>query len=275
MILSIAAAALALVIVFLVVSLMCTTAQEFIAGLFAMRAKTLEATLSKMLDDEERNKLMAQLYEHPLIKALAPSGRAPSYIPSDQFALAIHDMLSRGRALEVGSVLPVFRILWREAASNEAAFKTAVAKWFDAGMERAGGWYKRKTQRIVLLLGLAIAIVFNIDAVRVAYTVVRLPATAHLAVIDEAVAIGNQKDKATVDIDTLEKIKVPFGWTDDYRVAPAGAERLSGAWWLAWLTVAVGWLITALAASLGAQFWFDILIRVSNIRSTGVKPEAK
>ena len=150
MLLSIAAAALALVIVFLVVSLLCTTAQEFIAGFFSMRARTLEVTLAKMLDDPNRSRLMGRLYDHPLIKSLSPSGRAPSYIPSEQFALAIHDMLSRGRALQVGHVQPVFRILMREVDGDEVEFKKAVAKWFDAGMERAGGWYKRQTQRIVL-----------------------------------------------------------------------------------------------------------------------------
>ena len=150
MLLSIASAAISLVIVFLVVSLLCTTAQEFVAGLFSMRAKTLEATLEKMLDDEERTSLVDQFYAHPLIKSLAPSGRLPSYIPKDQFAMAIHDMLTRNRALQVGNVLPVFRILMKEAGGDEVAFKKSVETWFEASMERAGGWYKRQTQRIIL-----------------------------------------------------------------------------------------------------------------------------
>jgi hypothetical protein len=40
------------------------------------------------------------------------------------------------------------------------------------------------------------------------------------------------------------------------------------------ITVAVvlGWIITAFAISLGAQFWFDALGKVLNLRATGVKP---
>jgi hypothetical protein len=31
----------------------------------------------------------------------------------------------------------------------------------------------------------------------------------------------------------------------------------------------LGWLITLLAVSLGAPFWFDVLTKVSNLRSSG------
>ncbi len=35
----------------------------------------------------------------------------------------------------------------------------------------------------------------------------------------------------------------------------------------------IGWLVTALAITLGAPFWFDMLKKVVNIRNTGSKPE--
>jgi hypothetical protein len=41
------------------------------------------------------------------------------------------------------------------------------------------------------------------------------------------------------------------------------------------LTKAVGFLITALAAMQGAPFWFEILKKIVNVRSTGIKPEEK
>lgn len=37
----------------------------------------------------------------------------------------------------------------------------------------------------------------------------------------------------------------------------------------------LGWLMTALAISLGAPFWFDLLNKLMNIRSSGRKPEEK
>lgn len=43
--------------------------------------------------------------------------------------------------------------------------------------------------------------------------------------------------------------------------------------WVSRLTRVLGWLFTALAASLGAQFWFDVLGRIVNLRMSGKKPE--
>jgi hypothetical protein len=41
-----------------------------------------------------------------------------------------------------------------------------------------------------------------------------------------------------------------------------------------WYLKIIGWLITALAISLGAPFWFDILNKIMVVRST-VKPHEK
>ena len=37
----------------------------------------------------------------------------------------------------------------------------------------------------------------------------------------------------------------------------------------------LGWLFTALAASLGAPFWFDLLKKAANLRATGPNPDEK
>ncbi|MBK7407801.1 MAG: hypothetical protein IPJ40_06805 [Saprospirales bacterium] len=39
--------------------------------------------------------------------------------------------------------------------------------------------------------------------------------------------------------------------------------------WQGWLHKAFGWLVTAIAISLGAPFWFDMLRKMVNIRSSG------
>ena len=35
-------------------------------------------------------------------------------------------------------------------------------------MDRVSGWYKRRTQKILFVLGLAVAVVLNVDAITVA-----------------------------------------------------------------------------------------------------------
>jgi hypothetical protein len=61
---------------------------------------------------------------------------------------------------------------------------------------------------------------------------------------------------------------LPLGW----RLSPAFWD---GSWWLVgWNVIVkiVGLLVTALALSLGAPFWFDVLSKFMNIRGAGPKP---
>ena len=44
-------------------------------------------------------------------------------------------------------------------------------------------------------------------------------------------------------------------------------------YWLAWLIKILGMMITGAAAAQGAPFWFDILKKLVNVRSAGIKPE--
>jgi hypothetical protein len=39
-----------------------------------------------------------------------------------------------------------------------------------------------------------------------------------------------------------------------------------------WAFNVVGWLLTAVAVSLGAPFWFDLINKFVNIRMVGQKP---
>ncbi|MEO8630927.1 MAG: hypothetical protein ABI612_22940 [Betaproteobacteria bacterium] len=51
----------------------------------------------------------------------------------------------------------------------------------------------------------------------------------------------------------------------------ARATEKSGGWWLIKI---IGWLITGLAVTLGALFWFDLLNKLVNLRGSGPKPAA-
>jgi len=60
---------------------------------------------------------------------------------------------------------------------------------------------------------------------------------------------------------------IPVGWDS----AQAQYFVSYGGWNC--LLVLAGWVLTALAASLGAPFWFDVLGRIINIRNAGKAPE--
>ncbi len=60
-----------LALVYLIVSILCTAVNEWIARLFALRAKTLESGIEKLLNDDEVKK---KIYNHPLVKGLSREG---------------------------------------------------------------------------------------------------------------------------------------------------------------------------------------------------------
>ena len=62
----------------------------------------------------------------------------------------------------------------------------------------------------------------------------------------------------------LEDLRFPIGWEEANRPSGTGG----------WAAAGVGWLLTAIAISFGAPFWFDVLGKVSNLRAAGHKPES-
>lgn len=57
--------------------------------------------------------------------------------------------------------------LWFESGADTDKFKAKLEKWFDDTMERCTGWYKRYNRSILFVLGLIIAIVFNVDTIAI------------------------------------------------------------------------------------------------------------
>ena len=63
-----------------------------------------------------------------------------------------------------------------DAANHDVdALTNGIAVWYDASMARATGWYKRYSQFVLAILGLGVAILFNIDTPRVIGALVESP----------------------------------------------------------------------------------------------------
>lgn len=61
-----------LVLVYFIISVICSALNEWIARIFTMRAKTLEAGIKGLLSDNEN--LKEKIYSHPLVKGLSRKG---------------------------------------------------------------------------------------------------------------------------------------------------------------------------------------------------------
>ena len=83
--------ALGLILFFVVLSLVTSTVQEWIATLCGLRAKNLRAGLQKLLGPE----YATRLYDHPLIKNLAKENKLPSYIAPDTMSTVLLELLAK------------------------------------------------------------------------------------------------------------------------------------------------------------------------------------
>ena len=288
--------AIGIVFIYLLMALICSAANELIARLLGMRSATLEDGIRNLLQgthpsDPHVQQLVDKLYDHPLIQGYYKQGKfdeilnrkgRPSYIPPATFALALLDnFLPQDRTSGV-TVLQEIRaevnalpdinakrallLLIDEANDDLTAARANVEHWFNDSMERVNGWYVRKVQLILLGLALTFSIALNADTLFIANALSRDSSvrSAIAAAAQDSVKAtpGNEGTSPVGRIITfqneLSDLKAPVGWQNRLPTETVG-----------WLAKGLGWLITGLAVSLGAPFWFDVLNKVTNVRSSG------
>jgi hypothetical protein len=247
-----------------------------------MRSRNLQEGIRNLLGDPSGTGLSKNLYDHALIRGLYREGLGdrvlgrdgkPSYIPSHTFALALFDILAgagksvgdvRTRVAAIGNtqVMEALLPLLDEAGTDIKKARENVEGWFNGSMERVAGWYKRKAQIVILAVALLISFAFNADTFEVADSL------WHDTALRESVVAAAQRSTTQPlpeDIETisqqLNELQMPIGW----QAVPGDP--------LAWLTKLVGLLVTALAVSLGAPFWFDALNKLGGVRSSGKSPD--
>src|SRR5438093_5024317 len=92
--------AIGLMLIYLLLSSICSAFNELIAASLASRAQTLEQEIAYLLDDPD---LKRAFYDHPLIQALhlpkrdaRATHRKPHYIEPKIFTSALLDLLTPG-----------------------------------------------------------------------------------------------------------------------------------------------------------------------------------
>ncbi len=268
---------LGLIFCYLLLGLIGTSLQEALAGWRNLRGKQLLLGLRKLLANSggAPDSLFDKIVGHSLVNP-DPGGRAPAYIPAANFALALIDGLCDGSqapllsqvergiaALPQGPARTALTALLTQAAGDLDAFKAGVARWFDDAMDRVSGVYKRIAHNRLLVFGALIAFGGNIDSIQIAHALWTDP-VARAEVVQaatSAVGVATTPDQVASGVHAaaaaLQALPIPMGWD--------GPPQFTFAKF-------IGCLATALAVSLGAPFWFDLLQKFLNIRTTGPKP---
>lgn len=216
---------IAMIFVYLLLSLLATTLNEWVMMLLNARGSTLRVAITTMLrDDKEKNEVLKNLFfRHPLYKKLSIGGnlsRYPSYLSNEMFTQIIIDLLTDGAnyrksiediTLKIEELFPdsnsetrrLLLSLVTSSGSNIDLFKEEIEKWYSAVMDRASGWYQRRIKYILIVIGLVISVTFNADTFRISGALAKDKIMTE-AILEQAIAFANNptvkvKDRLTAD----------------------------------------------------------------------------
>lgn len=265
-----------LIFCFSAVSLIVSSVNEGIASIFKLRSKNLLSGIKDILNDHCFDGLALEIYNHA---AINPHGagtaekktdlkKMPSYIEPKTFAHALVDVLEKFhnspgdlesaiRAVPDPQLRTLFIGMYERAGKDCARFEEQVGVWFDTGMDRLAGAYKRKIQLFTVLIAFTLAALLNIDFFHLFKML-----WMHPSLTQELSSNGfTRSNDIAATVSALNTL--PVGWEKcplQYRTADL-------------VIMFFGWMVTALSALFGAPFWFDILQKATNLRGTGRKVE--
>ncbi|MBI3783578.1 MAG: hypothetical protein HY270_09265 [Deltaproteobacteria bacterium] len=213
--------AIGLVFMYLLLAILCTAINEWIASVFRLRARTLKRAVSRLVDapsgakrPAEEARLSDRIFEHPLISSMKDGARGPSYISGPRFVAALMDTLAVGKSEtgatasfvpkhDLGHVEKQLTAIRRAqppqarnqgvkgefapASSGEADGDGRMEQWFNEAMERASGWYRRELMWITIIVSAVVTLASNADTISAARILWRSP-TVRSAVVAQAQA---------------------------------------------------------------------------------------
>ena len=273
--------AIALVLMFFLISLIASAAVELISQILRVRAKKLEGVLGAMIGESSAD--VPGIKETATFKTLQQASgggsRHPSYMSAKAFGDAVVEILTKARqgvdtGEELLSRLPSgleakLEPLLAHVGADLATIRAEMERWFDDTMDRLAGVYKRWSQWALLGVGLVLTVAVNASVFGVAARLWHDPVT-RASVSQAAAGVAATPPRAPADlkevarqVDSLDELGLPIGWGGPHPWGK-GAAGVAG--------TILGWAATGLLVMLGAPFWFDVLGRLVSLRGTGPKP---
>jgi hypothetical protein len=245
----------------------------------AQEAEEQAAIANAKAEDAKRAADTAQV---SLDKARATSSGATPEERAKQLADAFTGLKAVAQALsdmpqteKMGK--PLLTML--ETAGNDfSVLRIALENWYNSAMDRVSGWYKYHTQWMLFWIGIVLAVSLNANTLTIVKQLSKNDTLRQSIVAAASQATRPADDKSGQSLDKLlpevekrvsnvQSLGIPIGWT-------GGWPKSSDGLYEPVYSVIGGWLLTAIAISLGAPFWFDLLNKFMVVRST-VKPREK
>jgi hypothetical protein len=206
---------------------------------------------------------------------------------------------SNGLATLTGNNAKLKEILGdlKQTSATLQELQDKLAAWFDNYMNRVSGWYKSHTVVFVRLIAIGLTLFFNLNMIRITKTIYNNGTIrGNLVAIAETMANNPESTKSyytagfSLQVSAVEDQfkKDTIGKTDDekknmLRKQVLLLDSMAGVYtkkstisgkagstpFINFCLLLIGWLISAGAISMGAPFWFDMLVRLVNLRQNG------
>ncbi len=187
-----------------------------------------------------------------------------------------------------------------------------IESWFDRSMDRASGVYKRNSKGFAIVLGFVLAVATNADTFHIFSRISNDEKLRQVIVQNAtSISQNSNFQQGALDTirqqtdEALKVIPLPIGWNPTIVKQQLNCSEQGNDWASLYncnsarnpsrnktksffiprviigLTLAsflngaimlAGWLVTGIAISMGASFWFDLLSKVVNVRNTGKPP---
>lgn len=237
---------------------------------------------------------------------VASQWRLPHDIPADVFAralLARFNLLANGELaegfkmkVEIAALPPALQarlvgLIDAKQASVDTVI-SGVSEWYKGFTAQVEHWYTRRSQVVSLLIGLAVAVVLNVDTFAIVKSLRDDPAK-RAAVVEYAKTVSDDGGLAKCPVPAAGTVPAP-GSALTFDEAKANAASCYAAveavypFALGWdvdgtlcerirqilyalfdMTKLLGILLSGLALSLGSRFWFDTLKGLLALRTGG------
>lgn len=316
--------AIGLVFCYASVALITSSIYESIASFLSLRSRSLLTGIRSLLNANNiaGEELLLRIYNHALVHptgngaatSLAELKSRPSYIDSKNFSIALIDAIQSApdnfaklgediNAIKDEQIRKLLHGMYERSAGKLEKFQEELATWFDVGMDRVAGSFKRQSQAWCFGIAFVLAAMLNIDSMHLFSTLWKQPTlsarvTLTTSLPPSAPAAGDVAPAHGLEVteynnqvmaDMLKQLEaLPIGWQNqqfckevksDDKVKPGEAGCTSLLQFhrydfSSFLLVVFGWLITASAALFGAPFWFDLLQHLTRLRGTGPKPKS-
>lgn len=267
--------AIGVTFVYLLLATLCSTVNEWIAAALNARASNLKKAIAGLLNDQkvqDGRDFLQVFYAHPIITGLMKDHEHPAYIPANLFAGCVMDIATAGvqgsitfadlesgiKALPEGDVRTALLAVIQNAQGNLGKAQQNIENWFDSAMDRASGWYRRTTQVWTVLIATTLTVMINADTLNIVRHLWVDP-TVRAAIV----ASANAANTTAAGAGQVPQLGQLVGWT---------GQTLKSSDLGIWIVRIVGWIVTIIAVSIGAPFWFDVLNKVVNLRSAGHSP---